>query len=64
MPIFDQHTIIQHYLRPEEFVPYYKRARTAASNSASTDEKQQPDEAEERIKQFYDLMASMKLMKK
>lgn len=55
------HPRLQHYLRPEEFVPYFKRAIAAAKDSGGADPE---DEAEQRIRLFYDTMADLKLLKK
>jgi hypothetical protein len=54
LPLFRKDTIVQHYMKPEEFKGYYNKAIG----------KELDDYNDSYIEEFYELMAKMKLMKK
>jgi len=56
LPLFRADTIIQHYLSPEEFSPFYKRAISSQSRCGV---QQGPED--QRIQQFYEEMVRLGL---
>jgi len=55
LPTYCPDTLVQHYLQPEEFVPFFEHA---------TNHEQENKEMDERILSFYNMMAGMGLLKK
>jgi len=58
MPVYQSDTIIQHYLKPEQFKPFFEKATQQEATTKLEEER------DKRIRDFYNNMAAMGLMKK
>jgi len=58
LPTFCADTVIQHYLQPEEFAPFFAKAISVQQEEAGE------EDVHKRILGFYDSLADMGLMKK